>query len=155
MSINSLKCNQSLNTTFITSTLVQSYSSTNSNTPFWATTTVLSCRQPFQPTLSPTPCSGPPQLTNTCLFHSALFDDFRGKGFSFTFEKTLPFHLSPQRHYEIGKVCNFNPFYTSQKVKNLPQSYLLVGGHTSGYHIPILMLLLPFYNEVLIHTSNP
>lgn len=141
--INPLTCHQSLSTNFTTPTLVQSHASTHSNTPGWATPTSPQRGQPSQPTLPPTRCSGPPRLTNTCLPHSAPSRDFRGKGCSFTLEKTLPFHLSLQRHYDVGKVCHFNPFYRVQKVLNLLPSSLLVGGHSPGYQTPTLMLLLP------------
>lgn len=109
----SIHCNQFLNTTFTTPTSVLSHSFaySSSDTSWWAITIVHPDGQPAQSTLSPTSCSGPPWLTGRCLLCLTPSNNFRRKGFLFTFEKTFPFHLSLQRHYDVGRVCNFNPFY--------------------------------------------
>lgn len=126
--------NQFFNITFTTPTSVLSHSfaHSSSNTSRQAITIFHPDGQPAQPTLSPAPWSGPPWLTGRCLPCLAPSNNFRRKGFSFTFEKTFLFHLSLQRHYDVGRVCNFNPFYRLGKVKNLLQSYFLVGKHSPG-----------------------
>ena len=58
---------------------------------------------------------------------SASSSDFREKGFSCAFEMTIPFHLSLQRHYDMGRIYNFNPSYRLEKVENLQGPYCQVG----------------------------
>lgn len=130
----SIHYNQFRNTTFTTSTseLSHSFVHSSSNPSWWAITIVHPDGQPAQPTLSPTPCSGPPWFTGRCQPCLAPSNNLRRKNFSFTLEKTFPFHLSLQRYYDVGRFCNFNPFYRLGKVTNLLQSYLLVGRHSPG-----------------------